>query len=398
MTTRTSKAVVFGAGNIGRGYMAPLLQQSGYDIVFVDADAELVSLLNQAKEYTIRLIGDETRDLTVSHAGALQSAQEAKIAREIASAQLVITTVGPGNLPFVAPLIAEGVTQRIARSIKEPLNVIACENMPESSTSLKKLVLENMSAAEVRYVEEHVGFPDATLSRIVADIDEELKKQDPLLIITEDLGEWTADKYGFRGEIPNINGLEVVENEQARFERKFYLHNTGHAMCGYLGYFKGYQYMHEAIRDQWIEHIVWGALKESGVAVRKEHGFSEHNIQRYCALLIKRTRNEALQDTVARVTRNPIRKLGPTDRFIKPANLALSYGICPSHLSTGIAAVFFYDGPRDQQAKELTQMLEKRGITGVLEEICEVDRESKLAHMVEKEYESLKAYQSSLQE
>ena len=169
-------------------------------------------------------------------------------------------------------------------------------------------------------------------------------------------------------------------------------------MCGYLGYFKGYQYMHEAIRDQWIEHIVWGALKESGVAVRKEHGFSEHNIQRYCALLIKRTRNEALQDTVARVTRNPIRKLGPTDRFIKPANLALSYGICPSHLSTGIAAVFFYDDPRDQQAKELTQMLEKRGITGVLEEICEVDRESKLAHMVEKEYESLKAYQSSLQE
>jgi len=316
MTTRTSTAVIFGAGNIGRGYMAPLLQQAGYDLVFVDANAELVSLLNQAKEYTIRLVGDETRELTVSHVSALQSAQEVEIAREIAIARLVITTVGPGNIPFVAPLIAEGVTQRIARSIKESLNVIACENMPESSTSLKKLVIEDMSAAEVQYIEEHVGFPDTTLSRIVAGIDEELKKRDPLLIITEDIGEWTADKYGFRGEIPNINGLEVVENEQARFERKFYLHNTGHAMCGYLGYFKGYQYMHEAIRDPWIEHIISGALKESGVAVRKRYGFSEHNIQRYCALLIKRTRNEALQDTISRVTRDPIRKLGPADRFI----------------------------------------------------------------------------------
>jgi len=77
--------------------------------------------------------------------------------------------------------------------------------------------------------------------------------------------------------------------------------------------------------------------------------------------------------------------------------LALSYGIYPSHISTGIASVFFYDDPHDQQAKELAQMLEKKGITGVLEKTCEADRESKLAHMVEKEYDGLKAYKSSLQ-
>ena len=45
------KAVHFGAGNIGRGFIGLLLSQAGYEVCFVDVNEELVSELKARGEY-----------------------------------------------------------------------------------------------------------------------------------------------------------------------------------------------------------------------------------------------------------------------------------------------------------------------------------------------------------
>ena len=49
-------ALHFGAGNIGRGFITPILQENGYEVVLVDVDSDLVNKLNTDQEYSVILL------------------------------------------------------------------------------------------------------------------------------------------------------------------------------------------------------------------------------------------------------------------------------------------------------------------------------------------------------
>ena len=42
-------AVHFGAGNVGRGFIAPLLKENGYRVIFVDSSNDMVEKINNQK-------------------------------------------------------------------------------------------------------------------------------------------------------------------------------------------------------------------------------------------------------------------------------------------------------------------------------------------------------------
>ena len=52
------KAVQFGAGNIGRGFVGLLLHEGGYELVFSDVAASLVASINDVSEYTVHEVGE----------------------------------------------------------------------------------------------------------------------------------------------------------------------------------------------------------------------------------------------------------------------------------------------------------------------------------------------------
>ena len=141
-------AVHFGPGNIGRGFIGLLLHKSGYRTCFVDVNAEIVNLLNEKKQYTVKLAEASRKELLVENVHAINSLKNPELViDEVANADIVTAAVGPNILPLIAGLIAKGLKKRLTQS-KKALTIIACENMIGGSTFLKEKVYEELTNDE----------------------------------------------------------------------------------------------------------------------------------------------------------------------------------------------------------------------------------------------------------
>ncbi len=370
----SDKVVVFGAGATGRGHVGLLAWQAGFELVFVDKKPDLVQCLQRAGCYRVRLFGDREQEVEVTGFRVYHSLERAAIAEEVADAALVLTAVFDPNLPDVAETLALAVSRCAERHRSEPINVIACENMMDSSSTLGVHVMSRLGAEERAYARDHFGFPDCMISRVVP-----RPEPDPLLIVTEDYNEWTARADAFLGKKPPVlTALELVENQTARLERKLFIHNGGHAICGYVGFHRGHHFIHEAVADPVVGRYVSGALDELGGVVRRKHGFSAQSIEAYKADLGRRGAIPQLADAVLRVVRDPARKLSPRERLVAPALLAVDYGLPRSWIVKGIVAALKYQHPDDAQSLALAAKLGNEGLEPTLADVCQLAPDSAL--------------------
>ena len=161
------RAVHFGAGNIGRGFIGQLLHESGYDITFVDVRDDVVNALKTEGRYDVILADEGEEQIPVDRVTALHSGCDAEeVTERLVEADLVTTAVGPSILPLIAPAIAKGLLER-ARLGGAPVNVIACENMVGASQALRGFVMEHVPDENAEEIEKVAGFPNAAVDRIV---------------------------------------------------------------------------------------------------------------------------------------------------------------------------------------------------------------------------------------
>ena len=377
------KAVQFGAGNIGRGFIGALLSQSGYQVVFADVAEAIIDKINEDKTYTVHVMDVDCKDQKIENIRGVNSTKPEAV-DEIASADLVTTAVGLVILPRIAPTIAQAIEKRMENGVKEPMNMIACENAIRGTSQLKKAVYENLSDAGKAYADEYVGFADCAVDRIVPPV----KSENFIDVVVEEYFEWDVEKSGLKGELPQIEGMTLVDDLMAYIERKLFTLNTGHCITAYLGNLRGIPTIDKAIADEEIFGIVSAAMKESGDGLIKKYGFDPEKHAAYIKKIISRFKNPYLQDDVTRVGREPLRKLSPTDRLIKPMMTAAGYGLPVDHLVIGAGAALHYDNPNDKQSVELQEKIEAQGVRAAAAEITGLTDEGLLDAIVA-EYEKL---------
>jgi len=358
------RAIHFGAGNIGRGFIGKILADAGWSVTFADVNETLVGLIARDGRYPVDIVGTESRREEVTGVTAVSSIGDDIVAL-IASADLVTTAVGPAVLPKIAPTLARGLEARIAAGTHGPLNVIACENTIRGTTQLKEAVFARLPAAIATVVEMEVGFADSAVDRIVPPAPP--VEGEPLAVTVEEFSEWVVDRTQLRGWTHDIPGMELTDNLMAFIERKLFTLNTGHAITAYLGFIEGLPTIRDAIEDEAIRATVKAAMEESGAVLIRRYGFDPVKHAAYIDKILGRFANPFIRDDVARVGREPLRKLGKGDRLIRPLLGTLEYGLPHANLVKGIAAALHYRNDADPQAVEMQAAIAEFGVAAAVD-------------------------------
>ena len=344
------KAVMYGAGNIGRGFIGQLFHMSGYEISFIDVNMTVIDKMNADREYPIYITeGEGYREYLVTGVSGVNGRDNDAIAEAIASADIMATAVGVNILKFIAAPFALGVRRRMEKGVKTPLNVIICENMIGADHYLAEMVKENLSKEEAEYFDTYFGLVEPSIGRMVPATPKELAEKNPLAVCVEAYCELPVDKNAFKGEIPDIKNMVPFAPFDFFIRRKLFMHNMSHAITAYFGAIKGYTYIWEAAKDAEIKLIALRALTEISRAMSKEYGVPLDELLCFSENLLSRYENKLLGDPVARVGRDTKRKLSATDRFVGAARLCAKHGIAPMNILAGLAAGLHF-APSDDEA------------------------------------------------
>ena len=358
------RAIHFGAGNIGRGFIGKILADAGWAVTFADVNETLVGQIARDGRYPVDIVGSGSRREEVTNVTAVSSIGD-EIVALVASADLITTAVGPAVLPKIAPTIARGLEARVASGKHAPLNIIACENTIRGTTQLKDAVFGHLPAAIAAVVEIEVGFADSAVDRIVPPAPP--VEGEPLAVTVEEFSEWIVDRGQLKGWTHDVPGMELTDNLMAFVERKLFTLNTGHAITAYLGFEQGMPTIRDAIENASIHAVVKAAMEESGAVLIRRYGFNPAKHAAYIEKILGRFANPFIRDDVARVGREPLRKLGKGDRLIRPLLGTLEYGLPHANLVKGIAAALHYRNDSDPQAVEMQAAIAEVGIAAAVD-------------------------------
>lgn len=371
------KAVMYGGGNIGRGFIGALLSQSGYQVTFIDVAEPVVKHLQEKQCYPIRYVSSQGyEDVLVENVTAVNGNDTEAASDVIAQCDIMATAVGARILKFIVPNIVAGLRKRWVEGDR-PLNIIVCENLMDANKVVEGMIKEQLNDEECVKFDKTVGLVEASIGRMVPVQTEEMKDGEPMRVCVERYGFLPTDKAAFKGGVPDIKNMVPFEPFDFYIKRKLYVHNMGHATCAYLGDLLGLEYIYQSIDVADVRILVQNAMLESAMALSKKYNVPLESIVVHITDLLHRFTNAALKDTCMRVGGDPGRKLSPDDRLIGSSSLAIEQGTTPAYIAVGAAAGLHRYINEAEGLEQGTEAARK-----VLADVSELDLDGQLAQLI----------------
>lgn len=372
--------VIIGAGKIARGFIGHLLYINHVPFTFVEKSDALCDLINARGAYTVNILGDASKNCRVTGVRAIRFADEKAAADAIADAGTVFTAVGGKNLRDIAPLLAGGITAKAKKG--GTLNIVTCENWKLPATLLKDAIEPLLDDETSAYFKKNVGLTEAVIMRSAIEADAAQLQSDPLIVNVQNFWDLPLDAARVVGELPPVKELRPIAAFEGFLERKFYTYNAANGTVSYLGALLGFEKIADAAHDARILEILEGVYRETATALSRKHNFPFDEQMAFTRTSKAKLQDYTIVDFIERNARDPIRKLGPDDRLVGSARLALEYGVTPENLAVAIAAAIFYKNDGDEFAVRLAELRREKGVEAVLREVCQLDPAGTLGQLI----------------
>lgn len=310
-----------GAGAIGRGYLPWTLDESKHDFIFIDHSAAIVDRMNQYGGYTTHRVKGDTYESRFIKVQAAYT-PDTFVLGDHQDAVACFFSVGPRNVSKAAQAF-----------IGSKIPLILCENEPDTVAAAKRVVGHDAV---------YFAVPDVITSNTAP---ADLLAKDPLAITTENGVQFV--EQGAAGLHGAMHWMSREELLRVQWTPKLYLHNTPHCIVAYLGALMGCTYVHEAMIPPMAAAIVEGAMTEMLQTLKLQWDIPHDFLEWYAQKELARFRCQLLFDPVARVAREPLRKLELHGRLIGAAQMCLTLGVLPNNLLKGIVGALLFEDVHD---------------------------------------------------
>ena len=370
--SRTFVGLGFGAVQAGLFLYEAFLSGEFERLVVAEVVPEAVAALRRANGmYTVNVAhADRIEPVQIGPVeicNPLDAGDRARLVEAIAQAAELSTAV-PTIRHYAVPgpesphrLLAQGLLRKIAQNGPRAV-VYAAENHNRAAAILQTHVMGEIPQAQRAALEANVRFLDTVIGKMggVLPVEADLAPVTPggdRAFLVEAFNRIQVSRISFANgdtEPPFRRGIRVfVEKDNLEpFEVvKLYGHNAVHALAAYTGAVRGVERIADLRGLPGVLPFLRAALvQESGAALLRQYSgedayFTEAEYERSADDLMARMVNPYLQDTVARVGRDPERKLAWDDRLIGAMRLCHFLGIAPRRYAFGAAAALFMIDP-----------------------------------------------------
>lgn len=376
------KAIIWGAGRIGRGFVADLLHEGGYFIDFVDIDSSLVDLLNERGAYSIYKADASgiRRDVIEGGFRAHHTSDDVS-ALFLDEDCLIDVAVFKNDIAAVADMLVPYISLRAEKLPGSKLDIITNVNMVSPELAFRQLLEERLTGAAREYLDSNIGISGIFMMCISPDAKPEMLAEDPLAVYNNGFFEQGVDAHAFLGKKPEAPRMRLSDRLEAEEARKLYTLNMAHCALAYLGKPLGYETSFEAVNDEAVAGILSGALDEAGIGLAAEFGFSAEETANWKKTIFDLLYNPYMADPLSRLGADSRRKLSGNDRLMMPAKLCLSAGTIPANLAKIIRAGYNFEND-DPGTHYVRALVSGKGLAEAISEVGSIDTTHELYRII----------------
>ncbi len=348
------KVVIFGAGKVGRGFLADLFSRAKWDITLVEVTPSTLDLLNNEGEWNLIRLKDEPEIITINATTIIDGNDQKAVDLAIQSADLLCTAIGGSHLENWAISAFKPLMQRVERG---KIDIIFAENHAQPAELVRNTLQKQLSQLSDKQAEEklfaNLGLAQAQILRsCIEPSAEQITEYGKLTLRVQDhdILPLDADALTSPELLKGVPGIRPTHNFSLELTRKVFTYNAINAVVSYLGSIRKYDFLADAANDEEIALIAKASGLEASNALISSFGFVRDEQIAWAQRALVKYQDRRIVDPIDRQCRDPIRKLGVNDRLLGPILLAIKLGLPCANLAIGMAAALAYE-PSEEEKK-----------------------------------------------
>ena len=348
------QAVHFGAGNIGRGFIGPILQANDYEVIFVDVNTDLIKQINEEGQYKVTSLSiDGATEDIINDVKAIDLGDTELLNDALLNASLITTSVGP---KFV-----ESIYERVATLDNQKDQIfIAFENMYKASSSV---------SSSINSRNKNLKIIDAVVDKIVP-------PQPPtsLDVIVETYGSIILDESTELQPL-GVSKIVTYRNYDNEFYKKLWLLNGLHLQLAYYGLANKHTYIDEVLSSKEGREFGESAIKSLAEAYTLMSN-SDENLDNFSKTIINRFTLPEIKDEVTRIARNPEIKFSKNERFEYPLRLLIANNKNVETFNTILNIIISGDYPQVEGFSSFKEAVLEKGKSNIYNDFWEIENYS----------------------